>query len=94
MGPTKFEWDETKAESNAAKHGVRFEVAIRAFSDPGAADYDVSNADQGEIRRKTVGMIGDRLFAVIYTIRDNVVRIVSARRANSKESRIYDSFHS
>ena len=41
------------------------------------------------MRRKVVGMIEGRLFTVVYTVRDDVTRIISARRCNAKEGRLY-----
>ena len=85
--PVVFEWDTVKAESNLAKHGVRFEVATSVFEDPDVADFDASRVDDGEERRKAVGMIQDRLFTVVYTVRGKVMRIISARLSNATEKR-------
>ena len=85
----QFEWDDAKAQSNLAKHGVRFEVATLVFYDPAAKDTDASRPADNERRRKAVGLIEGRLIAVVYTRRDGAVRIISARRANHKESRSY-----
>ena len=85
--PVVFEWDTVKAESNLAKHGVRFEVATSVFEDPDVADFDASRVDDGEERRKAVGMIQDSLFTVVYTVRGKVMRIISARLSNATEKR-------
>jgi uncharacterized protein len=45
------------------------------------------------MRRKAIGVIGERLFTVVYTERQGVVRIVSARRSNANESMAYASIH-
>jgi uncharacterized DUF497 family protein len=87
--PKHFEWDAAKAASNEMKHGVRFERAIAVFLDPDRMDIDVSRSDDAEFRRKVVGLIENRLFAVIYTKRGESCRIISARRANRKEERNY-----
>lgn len=65
MGPAlNFDWDDDKASSNVAKHGIGFEYAVRVFLDADRVDFDVSRSEDGEERRKTVGMIEQRLFAV------------------------------
>ncbi len=85
--PAVFEWDSVKANGNLAKHGVRFEVATRVFDDPGHADFDASYAEDGETRRKAVGRIGGRLFTLVYTVRGEALRIISARASNAMEKR-------
>ncbi|MDM7929198.1 MAG: BrnT family toxin [Blastomonas fulva] len=93
MGPAlKFDWDDDKASSNVAKHGIGFEYAVRVFLDADRVDFDVSRSEDGEERRKTVGMIEQRLFAVVYTERPSSIRIISARRCNGKEQRRYGTF--
>jgi uncharacterized DUF497 family protein len=82
-----FEWDDAKAASNAAKHGVRFEVAANIFLDPGLADFDASRVGDGEERRKAVGMIQGRLFTIVYVLRGSVRRLISARPSNAAEKR-------
>ncbi|WP_174299467.1 BrnT family toxin [Caulobacter sp. S45] len=85
----QFEWDNAKAQSNLAKHGVGFSLAARVFDDPNHQDSDASREADGESRRKAIGSIEGRLIAVVYVGRGEVVRIISARRANMKESRSY-----
>lgn len=85
-----FDWDDRKAERNLAKHGVPFPYATRVFLDARVIDFDVTEASDGESRRKAVGMIDERIFAVVYTLREGVTRIISARRCNTKEARLYD----
>ena len=88
-----FEWNEAKALGNFAKHGLAFEEAIRVFSDEGRLDQDASQAGQGEERRKTVGLVRGRLITVVYTLRGEAVRLISARRANAQEERKYRHVH-
>jgi uncharacterized DUF497 family protein len=92
-GDERFEWDDAKAASNFAKHGIRFESAMAVFSDDARVDIDASRPADREMRRKAIGVIGERLFTVVYTERQGVVRIVSARRSNANESRAYASIH-
>ena len=85
----EFEWDDAKAAGNLAKHGVPFPYTVRVFLDANVIDFDASQPGDGEVRRKAVGMIEGRLFTVVYTERDGVTRIISARRCNAKEGRLY-----
>jgi uncharacterized DUF497 family protein len=86
----QFEWDANKAARNIAKHGVPFEYAARVFLDPRRLDSEDHRRDYGEERRFTVGRIERRLFAVAYTPRGRLIRLISARKANQREQRKYD----
>ena len=85
-----YEWDERKAEQNIAKHGVPFDYAARAFLDPYRLDSDDQRHDYNEERRITLGKIEGRLYAVSYTMRGKIIRLISARKANERENRNYD----
>ncbi len=85
-----FEWDERKAAQNVTKHGVPFEYAVRVFLDPRRLDRLDARRDYSEERRLTLGRIEGRLFAVAYTPRGPVIRMISARKANEREQRNYD----
>ena len=65
------------------------EEATAVFLDRALADFDVSQAQDKEERRKAVGVIEGFIFTVVYTVRAGVVRLISARRANAKEVRAY-----
>lgn len=84
-----FEWDDAKAAGNLAKHGVPFTYATRVFLDPQAVDIDVSRFGDGETRRKVIGAIEGRIFSVVYTGREDSIRLISVRRCNAKEERLY-----
>jgi uncharacterized DUF497 family protein len=90
-----FEWDDKKAESNFRKHRVRFEEAALAFDDPFAVS-EQDRIENGEQRWQTVGMAGGCLLLLVaHTVRFEdegieVVRIISARRVNRKEWRLYE----
>ena len=85
----EFEWDQAKAVSNAEKHGVPFEYAARVFLDPFRVDVQDLRRDYNEERRRVFGTIDEDFFVVVYTKRDTMIRIVSARKANSRERRQY-----
>ena len=87
--PTQFEWDETKAASNLQKHRLTFARAIEIFDDPERIDIDISRISDLETRRKVIGKIDGKLYIPVYTLRGNVCRIISARRTNRMEERLY-----
>ena len=62
-----YEWDEAKAASNLAKHGVSFLRAASVFDDPCHVFLDATRWVDGEDRHKVVGEIGGRLFTVVFT---------------------------
>ena len=95
---TRFEWDPVKAAANRRKHGVSFEIAMRAFADPFALT-EQDHIEGGEARRRTLGMVEGRvLLLVAHTFRDEdedgdaieVIRIISARAADRRERRRYE----
>jgi uncharacterized DUF497 family protein len=85
----QFEWDIQKAVENVAKHGVPFDYAARVFLDPNRLDSQDHRRDYGEDRRLTLGNIEGRLYAVAYTPRGEIIRLISARKANDREQRKY-----
>lgn len=89
-----FEWDDAKAASNEAKHGVPFPYAARVFLDPQRLDGPDLRKDYGEDRRIVVGAIEGRVLVVAYTIRGQVLRLISARKANEREQKRYHSVSS
>ena len=89
MADDVFEWDETKAAENYAKHGVSFEQARGAFDDPFAIEFIDDREDYGENRVILLGMVENRLLVVAYTLRGDKVRIISAREAEPYERRQY-----
>jgi len=89
----RFEWDEIKNRRNLKKHKISFESAKLVFDDPQALS-DLEREVDGEDRWKTVGVIGGSVIVVVaYTYRvegDNeVIRIISARKASPSERRAY-----
>ena len=86
-----FEWSDIKAESNKDKHqGVTFDEAVSCFFDPEQiAFYDPDHSDD-EDREILVGHSDlGRLLTVSYTLRDNAIRIISARKATNREAEDY-----
>jgi uncharacterized DUF497 family protein len=89
-----FEWDAAKAKSNERKHGVRFDDAMLVFADPYAL-IEQDRVEDDELRWQTIGLAGGVvLLLVAHTLRDEgpdeIIRIISARRAVGKEVKRYD----
>jgi len=89
MDDETFEWDDNKAAENYASHGVRFETARDAFKDAFAVDWLDERMPYGEDRYVILGMVENRLLYVAYTMRGEVIRIISARGAEPYEKRRY-----
>jgi len=85
----KFGWDKSKAKNNYAKHGVSFDLARGVFKDPFAIEFLDDRQDYGEERFVIIGMVDDYLLYVAYTERNEVIRIISARRATKHEQEAY-----
>lgn len=86
----EFEWDEAKRRSNLAKHGVDFTDAAQVLADAQLILED-TRRDYGEQRCLAFGEMNGLLFVVAFTLCDGAFRIISARRANSRERRFYES---
>ena len=84
-----FEWDDDKAAKNYAAHGVIFEKARDVFKDPFAIEWLDDREPYGEDRFVIIGMVENRLLYVAYTMRGEMIRIISARGAEPYERRKY-----
>jgi uncharacterized protein len=84
-----FEWDDAKAASNAAKHGVSFVEAATIFSDPAARDFSDSHFPD---RLVTIGFSANaRLLYVVTTDgSESRARVISAREVTAGERRLYE----
>lgn len=90
----RFEWDPVKAVSNQRKHGVSFETATRVFADPNAL-MQHDHVTDGEERWLTIGMVeGFLMLTVAHLVHEHgrieIIRIISARRADRTERRRYE----
>ena len=83
-----FEWDDDKNEVNIVKHGVTFDEAKEIFAGPVFEFIDDRRA-YGETRIAAIGVTKGIELTVIYTVRNEVRRIISARRARRDERRTY-----
>jgi uncharacterized protein len=89
----RFEWDEAKNRSNKKKHGIDFETAQLIFDDPHCISF-VERVSNGEERWHAIGSIENIIvIVVVHTYReevsDEVIRIISARRATRHERKLY-----
>ncbi|MEL6580576.1 MAG: BrnT family toxin [Cyanobacteria bacterium J06621_12] len=86
-----FEWDDVKAKKNETKHSVSFIFATRAFDDENRITVIDNRFDYDEVRYITLARIDQRVYVLVYTTRGRVIRLISARKANSKEVKRYDN---
>ncbi len=87
----EVEWNPAKAASNLQKHGIHFSDAEAVLFDPNAISFEDESAER-EQRFVAVGL--DHLgcvLVVIYTYRDNNIRLISARPATRRERHSYES---
>ena len=84
-----YEWDEDKARQNIVRHRISFEIARLAFDDPIAIERVDDRFRYNEARFIVIGMVAGRLLVVAYTLRNGMVRIISARGAEPNEKRRY-----
>ena len=85
-----FDWDDIKACSNKAKHGVSFDTAARVFLDPLRIETYDNQESYGEDRWATIGVAAQAVLYVVYTVRDgDTIRLISARKANERERKQY-----
>lgn len=85
----QYEWDAEKEAKNYARHGVHFADAVGVFEDERALTEP--DATTSEERFKTLGVdfLG-RLLVVVYTYRDDTIRLIHARKATTRHRGIYE----
>jgi len=87
----QFQWDPQKAANNAQKHRVTFSEAATVFQDPLAFIFDDEGHSAEELRESIIGHSNHhRVLVVSFTEREDVIRIVSARRADREEREDYE----
>jgi uncharacterized protein len=86
-----FEWDESKAKTNMRKHNVGFDEGKTIFNDPFLLTFpDMDNSDDEE-RYISIGLSDrDRILVLIHTDRQGRIRIISCRKATTRERRYYE----
>jgi hypothetical protein len=81
-----FEWDESKRQANLAKHYIDFQDAIRVFDGP---VFETMDRCRGEDRIVAIGSMEGIEIVVVYAMRGQQRRIISARRAHRNERQDY-----
>lgn len=85
-----FEWNEEKNEINKKKHGISFEEAASVFFDDYARIYFDLAHSSSEERYILIGTIKTAIVVVCHCyVENNIIRIISARKATRKESSVY-----
>ena len=85
---TLVEWDENKNQQNIKKHGISFQTAALVFADEERIEYFDKLHSLNEDRYVVLGCVQGILY-VVYTMRDEAARIISARMATPTERKIY-----
>lgn len=87
----QFEWDEDKARQNTKKHRVSFEQARQVFDDPRVVPFeDLEHSSDDQTRYLIIGMSSIGLLFVSFAFGDEVIRLISARRAEKWMVKIYE----
>jgi uncharacterized DUF497 family protein len=81
-------WDPAKRARNLEKHGCDFSI-FEGFDWDLALTREDTRADYGETRYVSISIIGERLYVAVWTERNNVCRLISLRKANSREVKAY-----
>jgi len=82
----KFEWDEAKSQTNYEKHGLSLSCAQLMWE---GRVLELESNQPGEPRKLAIGKIGGKFWTVIFTLRGESVRIISARRSRENEKNLY-----
>lgn len=88
MATMMFEWDPLKNQTNARKHGIRFEEARCIFEGPTVESTDTRH-HYGETRIQALGQMAGFVIYVVYTWRGSARRLISARLANQAEREVF-----
>jgi uncharacterized DUF497 family protein len=83
-----YEWDKAKNRSNFAKHGLDFEDAEQVLTGP-CVTFEDSRFNYGEERLITLGLLAGRVVIIAHAQRGEATRIISMRKANRREQKIY-----
>lgn len=84
----KFQFDPQKSASNKQKHGINFVEAQALWLDEDRIIFPARTVD--EERFIIIGLIGEKHWSAIYTLRDGQIRIISVRRSRKEEVSLYE----
>ncbi|MDF1778999.1 MAG: BrnT family toxin [Rhizobiaceae bacterium] len=88
LNTLKQSFDPAKSDANKNLRGFGFEIA-QAFEFDSALIVEDDRADYGEIRYVGLGFVGERMHVIVFTMRDDLLRIISLRKANKREIKRY-----
>lgn len=85
-----FEWNEDKRKLNLENHGLDFIDAAQVWTSSKVIQQD-NRKDYGEKRFIALGLLNQRIVVIVYALREiNKVRLISFRKANEREIKIYE----
>lgn len=84
-----YQWDDTKCSKNVVSHKIHFSVVFK-FNWGSAFVVQDERFDYKEKRFKALGLIENRLHVLVFTIRDQEIRVISIRKANKREISHYE----
>lgn len=87
-----LEWDEAKRQITLDQRGLDFADLTKFDWDTAMVARDIRR-DYGESRSIAFGFVDLRLICLVYTMRENTLRIISMRKANNRERKVYDGFN-
>ena len=82
-----FEYDQNKSSANKQKHGIYFEEAKSFWLDYRRVEIDARTI--GESRKLLIAQLNDDVWSAIFTLRNDVIRIISVRKSRKNEKEIY-----
>lgn len=85
----EIEYDPAKNERNIQERGLSFDLVVDFDFDSAVIKPD-TRFDYGEARYQALGLIGSRLYFLAFSLRSNAVRVISLRKANPREVRLYE----
>lgn len=86
----KIDYDPNKQQRNIELRGISFELAYEFDFDTA---LEATQKVNGEVRYFALGYIRNRLYALVYTLRGEAIRIISLRKANAREVKKYEQFN-
>ena len=89
----KFEYDRNKSQINKEKHGIDFVNAQNLWQDENALIVPANIIDD-ETRYALISTFKDKCYTAIFTLRDEIYRIISVRRCRKNEERNYEKNNS
>lgn len=86
-----IEYDENKSQENQRLRGISFDLILN-FDFEGARVVEDRRKEYGERRYQAIGLIAQRLHVVVFTLRGANIRVISLRKANSREVAVYEKY--